>query len=143
MKKIKDERLILQNLKNIRIAFIFQSLGIIGILVYRIITEGYQAAVDSLLWLLFLLTGVILSWLNLKISVDTDEKASTKKLGPYYMRMRVLIIAVVSIVIGVIIKYAPGGTTKNAIILGAVIFVCFLISYTVTYFMRKKRYDEQ
>ena len=40
MKKIKDERLILQTLKNIRIAFLFQSLGIIGILGYIGFTEG-------------------------------------------------------------------------------------------------------
>lgn len=32
MQKIKDERLILKNLKNIRIAFVIQSLGIILIL---------------------------------------------------------------------------------------------------------------
>lgn len=40
LKKIKDERLILQTLKNIRIAFLFQSIGIIGILGYIGFTEG-------------------------------------------------------------------------------------------------------
>ncbi|WP_269139891.1 hypothetical protein [Rossellomorea arthrocnemi] len=40
MKKITDERLKLQNLKNIRVLFLFQSAGIIGILAYDFITSG-------------------------------------------------------------------------------------------------------
>lgn len=54
MKKIKDERLILQTLKNIRIAFLFQSLGIIGILGYIGFTEGIDQITKSPLWLLFI-----------------------------------------------------------------------------------------
>jgi hypothetical protein len=34
MKKIKDERLILQGLKNIRIAFLILTFGILAILIY-------------------------------------------------------------------------------------------------------------
>lgn len=40
MKKIKDERLIIQNLKNIRIAFIVQTIGISAILIYEVVTKG-------------------------------------------------------------------------------------------------------
>ncbi|EJR67080.1 hypothetical protein IIO_00560 [Bacillus cereus VD115] len=40
MKKIKDERLILQTLKNIRIVFLFQYIGVVGILGYIGFTEG-------------------------------------------------------------------------------------------------------
>lgn len=54
MKKIKDERLILQTLKNIRISFLFQSLGIIGILGYIGFTEGLDQITKSPLWLLFI-----------------------------------------------------------------------------------------
>ena len=38
--KIKDERLILQTLKNIRIVFLFQYIGVVGILGYIGLTEG-------------------------------------------------------------------------------------------------------
>jgi hypothetical protein len=66
VKKIKDERLILKTLKNIRIAFLFQSLGIIGILGYIGFTEGMDQATKSPLWLLFILTSIVLSYLQVK-----------------------------------------------------------------------------
>ncbi|MCA1201683.1 hypothetical protein [Priestia flexa] len=40
MRKIKDERLIVQNLKNIRVAFIIQTLGILSLLVYDGLQNG-------------------------------------------------------------------------------------------------------
>jgi len=42
MKRIRDERLLLQNLKNIRVAFIVQTLGVVAILVYQAVTEGVR-----------------------------------------------------------------------------------------------------
>ncbi|GIN86208.1 hypothetical protein J6TS2_25940 [Heyndrickxia sporothermodurans] len=51
MKKIKDERLILQNLNNIRIAFIVQTLGIIGILGYDLFTNGIDEMRNNPLWI--------------------------------------------------------------------------------------------
>ncbi len=44
MKVIKDERLIIKNLKNIRIAFIFQTICMIGMLIYEGITNGFMNA---------------------------------------------------------------------------------------------------
>ncbi|MBV6704471.1 hypothetical protein KV565_04545 [Bacillus thuringiensis] len=47
MKQIKDERLILQTLKNIRIVFLFQYIGIVGILGYIGFTEGIDQITKS------------------------------------------------------------------------------------------------
>lgn len=79
MKKIKDERLQIQHLKNIRIAFIVQTIGIFAILLYEMLTEGVMEATDNPLWLLFILTMVVLGWLNLKISVDEYDNAKEQK----------------------------------------------------------------
>ncbi len=84
MKKIKDERLILQTLKNIRITFLFQSLGIIGILGYIGFTEGLDQMTKSPLWLLFILTSIVLSYLQLSISIDVEESEKDIQLTPYY-----------------------------------------------------------
>lgn len=54
MKKIKDERLIIQNLKNIRVAFIVQTLGLVAILIYHGITEGIVEVAKHPLWLVFI-----------------------------------------------------------------------------------------
>lgn len=81
MKKIKDERLILQTLKNVRIAFLFQSLGIIGILGYIGFTEGIDQITKSSLWLLFILTSIVLSYLQLSVSIDVEEGEKGNKVN--------------------------------------------------------------
>ena len=75
MKKIKDERLIIQNLKNIRIAFIVQTIGISAILIYEVVTKGPTEAIENPLWLVFMLTMVVFLWLHLKISIDVYDPA--------------------------------------------------------------------
>ncbi len=91
MKKIKDERLILQNLKNIRVAFIVQTIGIIGILVYQAITDGIMAFTKNPLWLLLLVVGVVLNYQNLMIANDIEDKENYLKYMKYkakYMKLR-------------------------------------------------------
>ena len=73
MKVIKDERLIIKSLKNIRIAFIFQTICMIGMLIYEGITNGVMKAFNHPLWLVLLSTTVLLGYLNITISVDSYE----------------------------------------------------------------------
>ena len=56
MKKIRDERLILRNLKNIRIVFVIQTLGIVGILGYDLVTKGMDAMTSNPLWPLLMIS---------------------------------------------------------------------------------------
>ena len=72
MKKIKDERLIIKSLKNIRIAFIFQTLCMSGMLIHEGITNGFMEAYNHPLWLILLGTTVLLGYLNITISVDSS-----------------------------------------------------------------------
>lgn len=142
MKKIKDERLILQNLKNIRIAFIFQSLGILAILIYDGITNGIvNVSRNNPLWLVFMGTTIILSYLNMGISADTEEMKGNKakKITPLYLKV------VLSFAIGAImflIMILSGSPIRDSIITGVIFFGCFLIPYFVSHYLRKKRYDD-
>ena len=103
MKQIKDERLILQTLKNIRIVFLFQSLGIIGVLGYIGFTEGIDQITKSPLWLVFILTSMILSYLQLSVSIDVEESEKEIKLTPYYkIVLRSLIVGIVMAIIYII-----------------------------------------
>ncbi|MBS4214117.1 branched-chain amino acid ABC transporter substrate-binding protein [Neobacillus rhizophilus] len=140
MKIIKDERLIIQNLRNIRIAFLFQTICILGILIYDGISKGITHVTDNPLWLVFMGTSVILGYLNLRISVDEYETHNKKKQGPYYKN--VFISLVVGVIFSVITILTPEGTVRDAVIIGGVMFGCFLFSFTVVYYLRKKRYDE-
>ncbi|MGG0718571.1 hypothetical protein ABE096_13395 [Robertmurraya massiliosenegalensis] len=139
MKIIKDERLQLQNLKNIRIAFIVQTVGVLAILLYETVTEGFTAAKENPVWLVFMLSAVVLGWLNLTISVDEyDDANPPKKLAPYYQV--VIIPLVVGAVVTLLALYGPDKSSfSEAILIGAVVFVCFLATFTFVYFLRKKR----
>ncbi len=140
MKIIKDERLIIQNLRNIRIAFVFQTLCILGILIYDGISKGISHVTDNPLWLVFIVTSILLGYLNLRISVDEFETYNGKKQGSYYKN--VIVSLVIGVIFSVITILTPKGTIRDAVIIGAVMFLCFLFSLTVVYFLRKKRYDE-
>ncbi|WP_066254131.1 branched-chain amino acid ABC transporter substrate-binding protein [Neobacillus drentensis] len=140
MKIIRDERLVIQNLRNIRIAFVFQTLCILGILIYDGISQGITHVTDNPLWLVFIGTSVIIGYLNLRISVDEYETHNDKKQGPYYKN--VFISFVVGVIFSVITILTPEGTVRDAVIIGGVMFGCFLFSFSVVYYLRKRRYDE-
>ncbi|MFC9418288.1 branched-chain amino acid ABC transporter substrate-binding protein [Bacillus mobilis] len=141
MKKIKDERLILQTLKNIRIAFLFQSLGIIGILGYIGFTEGMDQITKSPLWLLFMLTSILLAYLQLSVSIDVEEGEKEIKLIPYYkLILRSLLVGIIITIIYII--FSPERPLFEAILTGSIFFICFLVSYSVSYFIKKRRLQD-
>jgi len=141
VKKIKDERLILKTLKNIRIAFLFQSLGIIGILGYIGFTEGMDQITKSPLWLLFILTSIVLSYLQLSVSIDVEEGEKDIKLTPYYkIVLRSLIVVIIIAIIYII--FSPERPLFEAILTGSIFFICFLTSYSVSYFIKKRRLQD-
>ncbi|HDR7374961.1 MULTISPECIES: branched-chain amino acid ABC transporter substrate-binding protein [Bacillus] len=141
VKKIKDERLILKTLKNIRIAFLFQSLGIIGILGYIGFTEGMDQITKSPLWLLFILTSIVLSYLQLSVSIDVEEGEKDIKLTPYYkIILRSLIVGTIIAIIYII--FSPERPLFEALLTGSIFFICFLVSYSVSYFIKKRRLQD-
>ena len=74
MKKIKDDRLILKNLKNIRGAYIIQTLGIFCILGYDWITRGSEAMFESPLWFVFIVSTTALTFFSMDISVAHESR---------------------------------------------------------------------
>ncbi|MCR6785540.1 MULTISPECIES: branched-chain amino acid ABC transporter substrate-binding protein [Bacillus cereus group] len=138
MKKIKDERLILQMLKNIRIVFLFEYIGVVGILGYIGFTEGIDQITKSPLWLLFMLTSILLAYLQLSVSIDVEEGV---KLTPYYkLVFRSLIVGIVMAIIYII--FSPERPLFEAILTGSILFICFLVSYSVSYFIKKRRLQD-
>jgi len=85
MKKIKDERLILRNLMNIRIAFAVQNLAIMIFLAYQLIKSKDLSSVFSYsnpLWAILMIgayTLVVLS-VNVSVPMEDKEKMTHKKI---------------------------------------------------------------
>ncbi len=61
MKAIRDERLEREQMKNFRIAFFVQSIGIIFVLLYEGLSGGVKAVIENPLWVIFLLSILILT----------------------------------------------------------------------------------
>lgn len=142
MKIIKDERLQMQSLKNIRIAFIVQTAGILAILLYETITVGFTQARANPIWIVFMLSAVVLGWLNLRISVDTYENTNPrKKPAPYY---RVIMLSLgVGIAVMLLAVLGPDKSSINeALLVGAIVFFCFLAPFSFVHFLQKKRTED-
>jgi drug/metabolite transporter (DMT)-like permease len=141
VKKDKDERLFLQGLKNIRIAFIFQSLGILAILIYDGFTNGIMNVTrNNPLWLVFMATAIILGYLNMGILADKEEMNGKKKQKPFYAK--ILFALAIGIVIFLIMIFS-GSSRNDSVITGIVFSVSFIIPYSISHYLRKKRNDDK
>lgn len=136
---MQDERLKLRNLKHISLVFFIQTVGILVFIIYDGVTKGIDAVLSSPVWFVFSISMVVLSLLNLSISIDTYENIMRRP-GPYY---RIVFLAVcIGILFGLAAKFLPSGNTSGGLIVGSVVFICFLAVFSYGYYLRKKRYDE-
>lgn len=137
MKVIKDERLKIKNLKNIRIAFILQTLGIIGILFLNFLKDGAIAVFDSPLFFLLILVSTIFLYTSLNISIEYDEIKSPK--------LNLTIYIIISLIASIAVAYfsiTSGVILIEGIIYGIILFICFFISSIYLYKLRIKKLKE-
>lgn len=139
MKKIKDERLILQNLKNIRILYAVQTFGVICILAYDFMTKGLDGMTDNPLWGLFILTAVISSYLSMSISIDYENQYINPKKR---LILSLVVLTFISVSIGIATLYIDDFKVIDSVIVGSVLFICGLIPIIYVYYLRKARQDE-
>ncbi|MEK4605587.1 hypothetical protein MHH42_32245 [Bacillus sp. FSL L8-0099] len=136
MKKIQDERLILQNLKNIKVVYIVQTLSIIGILGYDLVTKGFDAMKENPLWFVLLFTSVITAYLSMNIGVDQEiEKKSPQK----QLFISLLVALIISIATGSIIIIK--NSLLDGVLVGLILFVCSLIPLIYVYKLRRKKIE--
>lgn len=139
MKKITDERLVLQNLKNVRIAYIIQTIGILGVLGYDLVTNGLDGMRENPLWLVFMITTIISAYLSISISADHESN----KINPQKsLSISLVVLILISVVVGIFVSLTDGFTIINAVIMGGILFICGLIPIVYIYSLRKKRQDE-
>lgn len=136
MKRITDERLILKNLKNIRITYIIQTLGIIGILGYDLVTKGLDSMTANPLWFVLMVTTVIFLYLSMSISVDheSDEKSPRKGLA-----ISLIVLTTTAVIVGGLVAISEGQRILDGVIFGSVLFVCGVIPIFYIFHLRKKR----
>lgn len=139
MKKIKDERLQLQNLQNIRIVFIVQNLGIIGILAYDYFSKGMEEMRNNPLWLLFLLSMIISKYLSMRISADYERQPTNPKKS---LVISLVGSGVICTLIGFFIAKSESNSIFEGTLMGGCLFICILIPVVYIYTLRIKRQEE-
>ncbi|MET1249955.1 branched-chain amino acid ABC transporter substrate-binding protein [Sporolactobacillus sp. STCC-11] len=140
MKRITDERLILVNLKNFRIAYVCQTVGILAVLIYIAFTRGSRIAIESPFFLVLMLTNVLLIFLQMRVTADVEAtEKKRKKTLPYYAC--VLISLAVGVLMGMISWFTDRQHPSFAWISGTIFFICFLGSFSFMYYLKKKRMD--
>lgn len=139
IKKLTDERLIIRNLKNIRIVFVLQTLGIVGILIYKAIMNGISDILGSPLWYVLMISLIVGAYLNLTIAVDSEEQQQNEQMS--YPK-KVLLALGIGIIISLLLIFTSDNPVWSSALIGAVFFLCFLAPITYTHFLKKKWSDD-
>ena len=139
MKKITDERLVLKNLKNIKIAYMVQTLGILSILGYELFQGGLEQMRANPLWILFILTSVVSAYLSMSISVESEKENINPKKSFW---ISTVVLIVIMGVVAYLTSITPNYGWEEGILLGVIILICGIIPVYYVYRLRKKKEDD-
>ncbi|WP_439876662.1 hypothetical protein ACSLGG_29225 (plasmid) [Bacillus mycoides] len=141
MKKITDERLILRNLKNIKITYIVQTIGILSILSYDFFQGGLDRMRENPLWMVFILTSIVSAYLSISVSVEHEKEMKNPK------KSLIVSMVVLTIIVGIVaylISITPNYGWKDGLLLGSILLICGFIPMYYVYRLRlKQRQDLQ
>lgn len=142
VKIVKDERLMIEGLKHIRLAFILQNVVILGIVFYRYVLQGagYESVSDLLM--VFMGGIIVINCLNLKHSVEVYEHTGGVSRS-YFMKLLLIPVGIVIGLLAICIIVTPGISIKEIGITGLIMFVCFLIPSLFIYIYMKKIKSEK
>ncbi|MGM0904444.1 MAG: hypothetical protein ACQEXB_25515 [Bacillota bacterium] len=138
MKKISDERLILRNLQNIKMTYIVQTIGILCILGYELVQGGLEGMRQNPLWLVFILTTVVYSYLSMSVSVEHETKRKDPKKS---LMISVLVLSLITLAVGYFTSITPNYGWGDGILI-AILFICGFIPCFYVYRLRVKQQED-
>lgn len=94
LQKINDERLIIKNMKNIRLVYALQTFGIIGVLGFDIVSYGLSTITENPLWIVFLASTVVLIIMSFGSS---DERLALKGLQKIRVAYAIQLLGIVGV----------------------------------------------
>ncbi|MDH4423418.1 hypothetical protein QEZ44_18670 [Bacillus cereus] len=137
MKIVKDERLMIEGLKHIRLAFVSQNIVILGIVFYRYVLQGagYESVSDLLM--VFMGGIVVINFLNLKNSVEVYEHTGGVS-RRYFMKLLFIPVGVVIGILAICIIVTPDISIKEISITALIMFACFSVPSLFIYIYMKR-----
>lgn len=136
MKKITDERLILKNLKNVRIAFIVQTIGILAILGYDLINGGIDQVTANPVWLVMMISIVVYLYLSMSISVAHEKETKNPRRS---LIVSTIVLLAIVILVAYLTSITSGYSWGDGIAIGGIILVCGIIPIVYIYHLRSKQ----
>ncbi|MBY7144955.1 hypothetical protein KFZ56_18215 [Virgibacillus sp. NKC19-3] len=134
MKKIRDERLILKNLKYMQIALIIQTIGITSILVYNAITIDLSSAIKSPFMFVLILSCIPLIYGNIDIGIDNNKRPDRQSnLGPLLVVLGIGIAAILLFI------FTSDPMIKSTAIVVVIFSICFTVIYPLIRYLEKIR----
>lgn len=139
MKKITDERLVVRNLQHVRIAFIVQTLGILGILGYELIQGGLDQMRENPLWLVFMITSIIYAYLTMSTSVEHEKRIKNPRKS---LKNSLIVLLVIGAALAYFVSITPDSNWGMGILIGGIIVICGAIPTIYIYRLRIKQLKE-
>ena len=139
MEKIKDERLIMRNLQNIKIVYIVQTIGILGILGHSFLQGGLDEMTANPLWLLFMLTTILSAYLSMRLSVENEQPVQNPAKS---FRISLFVSMTISITVSTLTLLTPGFGLSDAFLIGSILFICGFIPIYYIYRLRVKEQED-
>lgn len=126
IQRINDERLAIKNLKNMRIGYALQTLGIIAILGYNFINNGINGVIENPLWIVFIASTIVLAFMSFG---KDDERLTLRNLQITRIAYAIQVIGFV-LILGY--EYVAGGMEK---VQENPIWILFTVSTTILIFL--------
>ena len=139
MKKIKDERLIMRNLQNIKTVYIVQTIGILVILGHSFLQGGLDEMRANPLWLLFMLTTILSAYLSMRVSVEYEQSVQNPAKS---FRISLLVLMTIIIIVSTLTLLTPGFGLPDALLIGSILFICGIIPIYYIYRLRVKEQED-
>ena len=139
MKKIKDERLIMRNLQNIKTVYIVQTIGILGILGHSFLQGGADEMRANPLWLLFMLTTILSAYLSMRVSVENEQSVQNPARS---FRISLLVLMTIIIIVSTLTLLTPGFELPDALLIGSILLICGIIPIYYIYRLRVKEQED-
>lgn len=136
MKKITDERLILRNLQNTRVALVVLMIGVLSILGYDLFQGGPEKMLKNPLWVVWTITTIVYFYLTMSVSVEHERKINNPKKS---FVVSLIIIIAASAIVGFLVSITPDFYWTNGLLLGAIVFICGFIPSYYVYRLRVKQ----
>jgi len=134
-----DERLAFKNLQIIRIAYVIQLLGIVGILGYDFVAKGINQMHDNPLWFVFIISVIILVLLSMNISVD-HENSINKSTAKTWLLIALGVIVLIAVTVGIATSVVEESIV-DGLLTGGILFICGLAPFLFLYMLRRKSSD--